>query len=193
MNPLIVLFILSIALEDYFYRQGTYFRLFFYSICIYWLFYLFQTRSAFHSPNKKFNMAAYSQSFDPTIYAKVNFNVSEALKFINEYNLKLKNKTIGIFHYWIKVVGEVFKSLPECNEVIRFGLKVRRDDVDIGLIIKDTNSYKMTDIVIRDVPNKTLEQIYDDINLQLSANKEDKSKHSIISYLPSLYIIYVYI
>lgn len=82
MNPLFSLFILALFIEDYIFREGKYWKMYLYAIGLYTLFYTFQHRSTFHSPNKKFNMAGYNQSFDPTIYAKVKFDLTKAREFM---------------------------------------------------------------------------------------------------------------
>ena len=69
-------------------------------------------------------MAAFDQSFDPTVYAQVLFDITKAKQFIKQMSEKT-GKKITLTVFWIKVVGEVFKRIPECNEMIRFGIKVR--------------------------------------------------------------------
>ena len=64
MNPLFSLFILALFIEDYIFREGKYWKMYLYAIGLYTLFYTFQHRSTFHSPNKKYNMAGYNQSFE---------------------------------------------------------------------------------------------------------------------------------
>mgnify|MGYP003298457332 CR=1 FL=1 len=188
MNPLIVFFVISIILEDYFFRQGYYIKFLVYTIITYYIFYLFQHRSTFHSPSKKFNMAAYTQSFDPTIYARVLFDTEKAEKFLEEYNKKYPDKKFKMFHFWIKVVANVYESLPECNEVIRFGLKVKRNVVDIGIILNTQANKEFVDVVLRDVPNKTLVQVYDELESEIAKFRRERKEHGrkLYNYLPAL-------
>lgn len=188
MNPLIVLFVISIILEDYFFRQGYYIKYFICTVIVYSIVYLFQQRSTFHSPQKKFNMAAYTQSFDPTIYARVLFDSEKAKQFLEEYKKKYPEKKITMFHFWIKVVANVFENLPEANEIIRFGLKVKRTAVDIGIILNTEDKKEFVDVVLRDVPNKTLVQIYDELEKEISDFRRESKEHGrkLYNYLPSL-------
>ena len=132
MNPLIFFFFLSIFLEDFFFREGKYLKYYLYLILFYSIFYYFQHRSTFHSHSKKFNMAAFDQSFDSTVYARVKFNIEKAKEYIQKLSEKTK-KDINLTIYWIKVVGDVFIRVPESNEKIRFGLKGLRKSVDISI------------------------------------------------------------
>ena len=105
MNPLFSLFILAIFIEDYIFREGKFWKMYLYAIGIYTLFYTFQHRSTFHSPTKKFNMAGYNQSFDPTIYAKVKFDLTKAREFMakKEKEVKMCLRTITVYFQRIEV------------------------------------------------------------------------------------------
>ena len=97
MNPLFSLFILALFIEDYIFREGKYWKMYLYAIGLYTLFYTFQHRSTFHSPNKKFNMAGYNQSFDPTIYAKVKFDLTKAESSWQRKKKKLERKFLLLY------------------------------------------------------------------------------------------------
>ena len=109
-------------------------------------------------------MAAFDQSFDSTVYARVKFDITKAKDYIQKLCEKTK-KDINLTIYWIKVVGDTFVRVPESNEKIRFGLKGRRKTVDISIII-NAKGNEMTYLTLRDVPNKTFEQIYDEFHEQ---------------------------
>lgn len=189
MNPLIFFFFLSIFLEDYFFRQGKFIRYYLSLIGFYSIFYYFQHRSTFHSHSKKFNMAAFDQSFDSTVYARVKFNIEKAKEYIQKLSEKTK-KDINLTIYWIKVVGDVFVRVPESNEKIRFGLKGKRSSVDISIII-NAKGNEMTYLTLRDVPNKTFEKIYDEYHeqsekLKKGQDEEYSKTRRFLRLIPSL-------
>ena len=189
MNPLIFFFFLAIFLEDYFWREGKFLKYYLYVIGLYCIFYYFQHKSTFHSHSKKFNMAAFDQSFDSTVYARVKFDISKAKEYIKVLSEKIK-KDINLTIYWIKVVGDVFDKLPESNEKIRFGLKGQRDTVDISIII-NAKYNEMTYLTLRDVSNKTFEQIYDEFHLELDklkkgSNTDYNKLRYFLRFIPSL-------
>ena len=162
MNPLIFFFFLSIFLEDYFFREGKFIKYYLYLIGFYSVFYYFQHRSTFHSHSKKFNMAAFDQS----------------------------QKEINLTIYWIKVVGDVFVRVPESNEKIRFGLKGKRKTVDISILI-NAKGNEMTYLTIRDVPNKTFEQVYDEYvskseKLKKGQDEAYNKTRYFLKFIPSL-------
>jgi hypothetical protein len=107
-------------------------------------------------------MAAFDQSFDSTVYARVKFDISKAKEYLQKLSEKTK-KDINLTIYWIKVVGDTFVKVPESNEKIRFGLKGMRKTVDISIIINAKRN-EMTYLTLRDVANKTFEQIYDEFH-----------------------------
>ena len=191
MNPLLLLFMVSIFLEDYLFRQGKFLKYYLYAIGFYCIFYYFQHKSTFHSYTKKFNMAAFDQSFDSTVYARVKFDMTKA----KEYLKKIKEKTgkdIDIYTFFIKVVGDVFIKVPESNEKLRFGLKGRRDCVDIS-ILTDARHKDIAYLTLRDVPKKTLLQINDEFitnseKFKKGQDEEYNKTKKFLKLLPTLYV-----
>lgn len=191
MNPLTVLFFIAMFLDDYLFRQGKYLKMYLYSILFYCIFYYFNNRSTFHSYTKKYNMAAFSQSFDSTVYARVKYNLKTVRKFLEEYWKKC-GKKVSLTAFWIKVVGEVYKVVPEANESIRFGLKGTRKSVDIGVLVNVHNK-DLANLTIRNVPGKTLEEIYDELKeegdvFRREKNKEYNKSKGVLKLIPSFLI-----
>ena len=137
-------------------------------------------------------MAAFDQSFDPTVYAQVLFDITKAKQFIKQMSEKT-GKKITLTVFWIKVVGEVFKRLPECNEMIRFGIKVKREEVDIGVLV-NVGDKDLANMTIRNVPGKTMSEISDELYREADIYRKEKNKtHNnglrALRKLPSLYFI----
>lgn len=189
MNPLFSLFILAMFIEDYICREGKFIKMYLYAIGLYSLFYMFQQRSTFHSPTKKFNMAGYNQSFDPTIYAKVKFDLTKAREFMKKKE-KETGKKISITLFWIKIVAEVFNNLPECNEIIRFGLKAKRSDVDLGILVNVGDGKDLANLTMRNVPNRSFADLSDELYKESDTFKKEKNAEynrskSILRLFPS--------
>jgi hypothetical protein len=141
-------------------------------------------------------MAAFDHSFDPTVYAQVLFDITKAKQFIKQMSEKT-GKKITLTVFWIKVVGEVFKRLPECNEMIRFGIKVKREDVDIGVLV-NVGDKDLANMTIRNVPGKTMAEISDELYREADIYRKEKNKtHNnglrALRKLPSLYFINFFI
>lgn len=193
MNPLICLFLAALFIEDYFFRQGKYIKYYLYSVIIYSIFYFFLHKSQYHNLTKKYNMSAYDQSFDSTVYARVKFDLSMMRSFLTKYSEKAK-KEITLSDFWIKVLGDVFLNVAESSEKIRFGLKGLRDSVDISVLV-NTKDQDTTYIVLRDVPKKTLEQIHDEFiekskQIELGKYIGYNKSREFLKKFPTLYIYY---
>lgn len=189
MNPLMTLFMIALILEDYFFRQGRYLKYYLYAVGFYNIFYYIQHKSTFHSHTKKFNMAAFDQSYDSTVYARVKFDLSKVKDFLKKYSEKAK-KDINLTVFWIKVVGDVFLNAPESNEKIRFGLKGIRSGVDISVIV-NTKGKDVTFLTLRDVPKKTLVQIHDELyegsdKLRKNLDEDYNKTKKFLKNLPNL-------
>ena len=99
--------------------------------------------------------------------------------------ITIKSELKAVFDYkWIKVVGDVFLRVPESNEKIRFGLKGLRKSIDISVII-NAKGNEMTYLTLRDVPNKTFEQIYDEYH----EKSEKLKKGQDVSYNKTRYFL----
>ena len=158
MNPLFSLFIVAMFLNDLLFNSGVYLKMYISALLLYTIFYLTQHRSQYHSPMKKYTMAAYDQSFDSTVYAKVLFDMTKTKKFLEEKSKEI-GRTISPTMFFIKAVGEVYYNLPEANEIIRFGLKAKRKEIDIGVFIDINKGKDLVNYTLRDVHNSSFAQL----------------------------------
>ena len=88
------------------------------------------------------------------------------------------------------MVGDVFVRVPESNEKIRFGMKSMRKTVDISILI-NAKGNEMTYLTLRDVPNKTFEQIYDEYHEKSEKLKKGQDQaynktRYFLKFIPSL-------
>lgn len=134
MNPLIVLFFTAIGLEDFFFRDAFLIKYFIYSVLAYWVFYFFVQKSETHSPSRKLLLASYSQSYDPTIYVKVKFNIAKAKEFCANLEKKI-GKKINMTLFFVKCCGDLFKKYPEFNQALKFGLQQNKKSVDFSVLV----------------------------------------------------------
>lgn len=134
MNPLMVFFFMAMFVDDYLFREGKLFKYYISSIFLYWIFYYFHQKSRYHSASRKLLLASYSQSYDPTIYAKLKLNMSKVKDFLINYE-KRTGKKLSITMLFVKVLAEVFQEYPEINHALRFGLHADRGTIDIGVLV----------------------------------------------------------
>src|SRR5690242_8100724 len=116
MNPLMVLFFVSLFVDDYIFRNGALLKYYISSIVIYYLFSTFM-KSKFDTPNRKLLMSAFGQSMDSTIYGSVKININKAKQFIQNISEK-EGKKISMTLFFSKVAGEVFNKFPHCDNTI---------------------------------------------------------------------------
>ena len=134
MNPLIVFFFIAMMLEDFLFREGKLLKWSLYSILLYWFSHLFNKSSHFHSASRKLLLASYSQSYDPTIYSSVNFEVKNSKVFLNEFEKKT-GKKITWTVFFAKCMAEILKKYPDCNQSIKFGNLHQKNTVDISVLV----------------------------------------------------------
>ena len=84
--------------------------------------------------------------------------------------------------------------------MIRFGLKVKREDVDLGILV-NVGDKDLANMTIRNVPGKTMSEISDELYREADIYRKEKNKtHNnglrALRKLPSLYffifLIYIY-
>lgn len=134
MNPLIVLFFLSLIIEDFIFRNGLLIKYYIYSICGYVLFVIFSPKSDFHSPARKLLLASYSHSYDPTVYTKLKVEVSKTKEYLEKLNERI-GKKISWSIFVSKIVGICVNKFPEINHAIKFGKLCSRGTVDVSLLV----------------------------------------------------------
>ena len=134
MNPLIVFFFISMILEDFIFKNGMLLKFLIYFTIIYWIINLFISKSSLHTVYKKFSLAIYSQSYDPTVYLKLLLDLRNAKEYINKYE-KETGKRISITLFFTKAMAEVYKLHPNVNTSIRYGTLHQKKQVDIGVLV----------------------------------------------------------
>jgi hypothetical protein len=77
--------------------------------------------------------------------------------------------------------------------MIRFGIKVKREEVDIGVLV-NVGDKDLANMTIRNVPGKTMSEISDELYREADSYRKVKNKtHNnglrTSSKLPSLYLI----
>ncbi len=134
MNPLIVLFFLSLAIEDFFFRHGCLVKYYLWSIIAYTIFNIFSPKSQYHSPARKLLLASYSHSYDPTAYVKIKPEITKAKEYLDKLSEKIGKKITWTL-FTTKVIGMVIKKYPEMNYAIKFGKMADRGTIDLSLLV----------------------------------------------------------
>ena len=135
MNPLIVLFWISLIINDYFFKDAYFCKYYFYGSFFYWIFYYFQPKDQFfNSASRKLLLASYSQSYDPSMYCKIKLDTKNAKIFLQNYETKT-GKKVSWALFLVKCLSQVLKKYPECNLTIKNGLHQSRGSIDICILV----------------------------------------------------------
>lgn len=134
MNALLVLFFLTLLINDYIFKDGNFVRIYLYLFTGYYLIYLFTNKSKYHSEYKHILLAVFSQSFDPTVYGKLEFNVENSKNFLEEFEKKT-NEKISWTLLSTKIIGLAIGKYPEFNSTIKCGRLIKRNNVDLSVLI----------------------------------------------------------
>jgi hypothetical protein len=146
MNPLVVLFFTAMMIDDYIFKEGKFIKYMLYSIIIYWIFCYFSTKSIYHSASRKLLLASYSQSYDPSVYSKVNFDLAYSKKFLSEYENRT-GKKISLTLFFTKVLADAIKKYPEFNRCLKFGSLHEKKTVDLAVLVNVADG-KVISVVI---------------------------------------------
>lgn len=83
-------------------------------------------------------MVTWSKPSDPTVYGQYEFDVTNALRFIETYNAK-HNCKVTLTHYVAKAIGLTIAKFPNINGIIKWGQIYQRDTVDVFLQVAIDN------------------------------------------------------
>jgi hypothetical protein len=134
MNTMMIFFFTSLILEDYFYRDGMLWSFLIKSVIFCWIFSTLVKKGKSHTVEKKILMASYTQSYDPTIYVKMKFDIKNAKEFLEKIE-KTSNKKISMTLYMAKCLAELFKKYPDFNKAIKFGNLHDKKTIDISILV----------------------------------------------------------
>lgn len=188
MNALLVLFFVAIIINDYLFREGYFAKIYISLFAGYYVIYLFTSKSSFHSSYKHLLLAIFSQSYDPTVYGKLQFNVENAKKFLEEYE-----KKTGIKVSWTlfvtKLIGQAISKYPDFNSAIKCGRLIRRDSIDLAVLV-NVDTKNLGKKILRDVDKKSLKELNDELyssaqQLKSGKDKEFNKQVQLMGMLPS--------
>lgn len=115
---------------------------------------------------RKMSIATWQAPDDPTIYGRMEVDVTNLLKFIKEESEKHGVK-ITVTHCIAKGVALALKKYPQTNAIIRFGRLYLRKDINIFLQVAITSSKENPDlsgVCIKNADQKKVYEIAKELN-----------------------------
>lgn len=189
MNPLIVLFFISLILDDFFFKQGKFLKYYLSSIIAYTLFYIYIGGSKLNTPYRKLLIAGFPQSYDSVVYGVIKPDVSKVKDYIEKYYQKT-GKKLSITLFFSKLMGRVISEFPTFNNAIKFGKHTDRGSTDVCVLI-DVKGSNLGYLTLRNVDKKNLGQLNDEFTPTATAVREEKDNdikksNEMVKNLPSL-------
>ena len=134
MNPLIVFFFIAMMIEDFLFKEGKLIKYLLYSVLAYWVFNLFVPKTPYQTASKKLLMASYSQSYDPTIYTRMNLETKNAKLFLEKLE-KETGKKYTMTLLFVKCAAETYKNIPAINQTLKLGALHPKKSVDMAILV----------------------------------------------------------
>ena len=107
---------------------------------------------------RKIAISSWKHPRDPSTYAMVDLPTSAAKEFISQYDSKVP---LTMTHLVAKTLGHCLEKFPALNHVLRVGNLHKRETIDVFIttLIKGVEGKDLSGFSIRDVNNKSLEEI----------------------------------
>jgi pyruvate/2-oxoglutarate dehydrogenase complex dihydrolipoamide acyltransferase (E2) component len=121
-------------LEDFLFKEGKLIKYLLYTTISYWIFYSFVPKTPYQTASKKLAIASYSQSYDPTIYTRMNLETKNAKAFLEKLE-KETGKKFTLTLFFAKCAGEIYNKFPEINVAMRFGSLYPKKTVDMAVLV----------------------------------------------------------
>lgn len=125
------------------------------------------------SPWRKISLGTWRITGDSSVYGMTEINVEPALQYLEKLS-KEKNIKMTLTHYVARAIALTFRDHPQINSIVRWGKLYRRDNVDIFLhVAMDTKGEDLSGIVIRNLDQKTLLEVADELNQKVTKLKKE--------------------
>lgn len=137
MNPLFILFWISLILEDYFTRNGIFLKIYISLFIIYLIFaFCYLERKKHNNLNlfNEFDKAAFNELTEPTTFINMQFDLTKTKLFLDDYFIKT-NKKISYALLFSKVLSQVSNKSKSFNKAIKSG-NVKFNILKFPIIIK---------------------------------------------------------
>jgi pyruvate dehydrogenase E2 component (dihydrolipoamide acetyltransferase) len=121
-------------------------------------------------------MSSWKRSRDPQTYGILKFNATPMLSFIDKYRGETGRK-LTTTHLVCKALAKAIDENPEINCVIRGSHLYQRESVDIFMQVSlDDQGKDLSGLVVKDAPQKSLDEIIDQVQTESKSLREGKDK-----------------
>lgn len=114
------------------------------------------------SPARRIAIGTWRRSGDPSVYGALTVEVDAMLAYIERFRAHTGLR-LTLSHVMAKVMGEVYRAMPDANAVLRFGRIYLRRDVAVffQVAMEDpaTGEIDLSGVVVRDPAAQDLAEI----------------------------------
>lgn len=130
------------------------------------------------SPWRKLALVTWQRPADPSVYSYYEFDATNALEFIEQYNQKNDVKT-NITHFMAKAMGLTLVQYPALNGIIKWGTIYKRNSIDIFLQVaiedkQNKQNESLSGAKINNIDKKSLKEIATELKQKASNIRNDK-------------------
>jgi pyruvate/2-oxoglutarate dehydrogenase complex dihydrolipoamide acyltransferase (E2) component len=154
----------------------------------YFLMAFWRQNEHFNSLTQKIRMTAFDESGDPTLYASVEIDLTNADAFLNEYNQRSPETKLTYSHFGLMGLSRALSESKLASK-LSFDAFSIDNHVDLGLIV-DVEGENITALVMNKCDSRSLPEIASFINTKIKLAKSRKIKqinfqNKIINFFPS--------
>lgn len=131
------------------------------------------------SPFRKLAIGTWQTAYDPSVYGTMNLRMEAALAYMKAFRAAT-GKHLTVTHMMAKAAAAVFERMPDANAILRWNRIYLRQRIGVffQVVLKDprTGEIDLSGAVMYDPEQKTVEQIYDELDTRFQRVRAAKDK-----------------
>jgi pyruvate/2-oxoglutarate dehydrogenase complex dihydrolipoamide acyltransferase (E2) component len=120
---------------------------------------------------RRIALGTWRTEYDPQVYGSLAIRMDKAVQYIDAFREKT-GKRLTITHLVGKATAATIKAMPDANAILRFGYIYLRQNIvlsfQVATVDADTGKLDLSALTIRDVDEKSVEQIVDEFEEQVA-------------------------
>lgn len=131
------------------------------------------------SPFRKLAIGTWQTAYDPSVYGTMNLRMEAALAYMKAFRAAT-GKHLTVTHMMAKAAAAVFERMPDANAILRWNRIYLRQRIGVffQVVLEDprTGEIDLSGAVMYDPEQKTVEQIYDELDTRFQRVRAAKDK-----------------
>jgi len=127
---------------------------------------------------RKIAIGSWQTAYDPSVYGTIELRMEKALAYIEAFRART-GKKVTVTHLVTRAVAEALKRCPEANAIMRFNRIYLRKNVDISILVVQTDNGQvdLTAAKVERCDTKSLYELVTELEGHVARvrNREDKA------------------